>query len=148
MTTSADSTFAELVHLILVHERGHSLKEVAELLGMKYHTFYARLRGRAAFTPEDVRTLIQVIGDPRVPNHLLSETGFIAVEQAEAQGEHVYDLHRGATRSVIEVTDVLRAIERSLVNNRIDHIDRINIRKEIDEAERALAALRHRLETL
>ena len=148
MTDGRHSTFAELVHLILVHERGHSLKEVAELLGMKYHTFYARLRGRAAFTPEDVQTLIRVIGDPRVPNHLLTDTSFIAVEQAQAGGEHVYDLHRGATRSVIEVTDVLRTVERALANNRIDHIDRINIRKEIDEAERALAALRHRLETL
>ena len=148
MPDSARATFAELVHLILVHERGHSLKEVAELLGMKYHTFYARLRGRAAFTPEDVQTLIRVIGDPRVPNFLLTDTGFIAVEQAEAEGEHVYDLHRGATRSVIEVTDVLRTVERALANNRIDHIDRVNIRKEIDEAERALAALRNRLETL
>ena len=148
MTEDAGSTFAQAVHRILVHEQDHSLKQVAELLGMKYHTFYARLRGRAAFTPEEVRVLIRVIADPRLPNLLLSGTGFVAVEQAEAGDQRFDDLHRGATRSVIEATDVLRTVERSLANNRIDHLDRINIRREIDEAERALAALRHRLDTL
>lgn len=148
MSEITGSTFIELAHRLLVNDDRHTLKDVAGRLGMSYHSFYARLRGRAAFTPEDIRALIAVVQDPRLPNHLLEGTGFVAVEQAEAGDQAFDDLHRGATRSVIEATDVLRTVERSLANNRIDHIDRINIRREIDEAERALAALRNRLETI
>ena len=148
MTDSSGSSFVELAHRILVNDCERTLKDVADHLGMPYHTFYARLRGRAAFTPEDLRQLIAVVQDPRLPNHLLQGTGFVAVEQADAGDQVFDDLHRGATRSVIEATDVLRTVERSLANNQINHIDRINIRREIDEAERALAALRHRLETM
>lgn len=148
MAQGNGGTFAELAHRILVHERGWSLQEVAEKMGMKYHTLYARLRGRVSFTPEEVRGLLAIVPDARLANYLLDGTPFIAVDRMLAQGLDAggdADVHRGATRSVLEVSDVLRAVEQGLSDARIDHQDRARIVSEINEAERALAALRARL---
>lgn len=145
MAQATGATFAELAHRILVHERGWSLQEVAEKMGMKYHTLYARLRGRVSFTPEEVRALLMIVPDARLANFLLDSTPFIAVDRALVDGKSDTDVHRGATKSVLEVSDVLRAVEQGLVDQKIDHIDRARIVQEINEAERALAALRARL---
>ena len=148
MAQGNGATFADLAHRILVHERGWSLQEVAEKMGMKYHTLYARLRGRVSFTPEEVRGLLAIVPDARLANFLLDGTPFIAVDRMLAQGMDATgdgDVHRGATRSVLEVSDVLRAVEIGLSDSKIDHQDRARIVSEINEAERALAALRARL---
>lgn len=148
MAQGNGATFADLAHRILVHERGWSLQEVAEKMGMKYHTLYARLRGRVSFTPEEVRGLLAIVPDARLANFLLDGTPFIAVDRMLAQGMDATgdaDVHRGATRSVLEVSDVLRAVELGLSDAKIDHQDRARIVSEINEAERALAALRARL---
>ena len=138
--------FAELAHRVLVHERGWSLQEVAEKMGMKYHTLYARLRGRVSFTPEEVRALLRIVPDARLANYLLEGTPFIAVDRFVGQGgPSDADVHRGATRSVLEASDVLRAVEIGLLDKKIDHQDRQKISAEISEAERALASLRTRL---
>lgn len=142
---ASGATFAELAHRILVHERGWSLQEVAEKMGMKYHTLYARLRGRVSFTPEEVRSLLTIVPDARLANFLLEGTPFIGVDRALVDGKSDTDVHRGATKSVLEVSDVLRAVEAGLVDQKIDHVDRARIVQEINEAERALAALRARL---
>jgi transcriptional regulator with XRE-family HTH domain len=145
MAQASGATFAELAHRILVHERGWSLQEVAEKMGMKYHTLYARLRGRVSFTPEEVRALLMIVPDARLANFLLENTPFIAVDRALVDSKSDVDVHRGATKSVLEVSDVLRAVEAGLVDQKIDHVDRARIVQEINEAERALAALRARL---
>lgn len=146
MAQGNGSTFAELAHRILVHERGWSLQEVAEKMGMKYHTLYARLRGRVSFTPEEVRSLLAIVPEARLANFLLEGTAFIAVDRMAAQpGGGDSDVHRGATRTVLETADVLRAVELSLLDKKIDHQDKLRIVSEINEAERALAALRARL---
>lgn len=51
-------------------------------------------------------------------------------------------IHRGATRIVIEATDVLESVEAALRDGRIDHRDALMLRQEIEVAERALASLR------
>ena len=147
MAQGTGGTFADLAHRILVHERGWSLQDVAEKMGMKYHTLYARLRGRVSFTPEEVRSLLAIVPDARLANFLLEGTPFIAVDRMMAQGSPGTegDVHRGATRSVLEASDVLRAVENSLQDAKIDHQDRARIVAEINDAERALAALRARL---
>lgn len=138
--------FADLAHRVLVHERGWSLQEVAEKMGMKYHTLYARLRGRVSFTPEEVRALLRIVPDSRLANYLLDGTPYIAVDRFQGQvGPSDADVHRGATRSVLEASDVLRAVELGLQDKKIDHVDRQRIQQEIGEAERALASLRSRL---
>lgn len=146
MAQGNGSTFAELAHRILVHERGWSLQEVAEKMGMKYHTLYARLRGRVSFTPEEVRSLLAIVPEARLANFLLEGTAFIAVDRMSTQPQSGdSDVHRGATRTVLETADVLRAVELSLMDKKIDHQDKLRIVSEINEAERALAALRARL---
>ncbi len=145
MAQASGATFAELAHRILVHERGWSLQEVAEKMGMKYHTLYARLRGRVSFTPEEVRSLLTIVPDARLANFMLEGTPFIAVDRALVDSKSDIDVHRGTTRSVLEVSDVLRAVEAGLQDQKIDHVDRARIVQEINEAERALAALRARL---
>lgn len=145
MAQASGATFAELAHRILVHERGWSLQEVAEKMGMKYHTLYARLRGRVSFTPEEVRALLTIVPDARLANFLLESTPFIAVDRALVDSKSDTDVHRGATKSVLEASDVLRAVEQGLIDQKIDHVDRARIVQEINEAERALAALRARL---
>lgn len=147
MAQGNGGTFAELAHRLLVHERGWSLQEVAERMGMKYHTLYARLRGRVSFTPEEVRSLIAIVPDARLANFLLEDTPFIAVDRTAAQPPGPGDLHRSATRSVLEVSDVLRAVEIGLADMKIDHQDKARIAQELNDAERALAALRARLAT-
>ena len=85
MAQGNGSTFAELAHRILVHERGWSLQEVAEKMGMKYHTLYARLRGRVSFTPEEVRSVLGFVPEARLADFLREGTAFIAVDRMSTQ---------------------------------------------------------------
>lgn len=140
--------FADLVYTVLVAEKKWPLKDVAERMGMQYATLHARLHRRVVFSPEEVRELIAAAPDIRFIDFFLRESRFIAVDRRSLpEGSEVETLHLGATRSVLEVTDVLRAVEKGMSNARIDHRDRATIGKEIAEAEQALAALRQRLET-
>ena len=82
MAGNMDSTFAELVHLILVHERGHSLKEVAELLGMTpsaFSRFFRRATGR---------TFVDYLGALRIAHacELLVETDLPVLQISLAAG--------------------------------------------------------------
>jgi hypothetical protein len=139
--------FADLVYTVLIAEKKWPLKDVAERMGMQYATLHARLHRRVVFSPEEVRDLIAAAPDIRFVAFFLDNSQFVAVDRRSLpEGSAVETLHLGATRSVLEVTDVLRAVERGMSNARIDHRDRAEISKEIAEAEHALAALRQRLE--
>lgn len=139
--------FADLVYTVLVAEKKWPLKDVADRMGMQYATLHARLHRRVVFSPEEVRDLIAAAPDIRFIGFFLDDTPFIAVDRTSLPaGSEVETLHLGATRSVLEVADVLRAVEMGMGDARIDHRDRAKIGKEIAEAERALAALRQRLE--
>lgn len=140
--------FADLVYTVLIAEKKWPLKDVAERMGMQYATLHARLHRRVVFSPEEVRGLIAAAPDIRFIGFFLDDTPFIAVDRRSLpKGSAAETLHLGATRSVLEVTDVLRAVERGMDNVRIDHRDRAEINKEIAEAEHALAALRQRLDS-
>lgn len=141
------SAFADLVYTVLVAEKKWPLKDVAKAMGMLYATLHARLHQRVAFSPEEIRALIAAAPDIRFAEYFFEDTPFIAVDGgAEPADGSPESLHLGATRTVLEAADVLRAVEKSLDDNRIDHQDKARIGKEIAEAERALATLRHRLE--
>jgi len=139
--------FATLVYKILVMEKQRRMEEVARDLGLKYDTLYARVAGRVPFSADEINALIRVIPDVRLINLLLDDTRFIAIDRHDmANIEPADEILRGATRSVLEVSDVLRAVEEGLRERRLDHRDRKAIEDEILEAEQALAALRQRLE--
>ena len=141
------SAFADLVYTVLVAEKKWPLKEVAEAMGMLYATLHARLHQRVAFSPEEIRALIAAAPDIRFAAYFLEGTPFIAIDgYAEPTDDSPESVHLGATKTVLEAADVLRAVEQSLDDNHIDHREKARIGKEIAEAERALATLRHRLE--
>lgn len=58
------------------------------------------------------------------------------------QAEPVASLQRGATRVVVEATDVLELVDAALAGGGMDHRKQRLVLKEIEEAERALASLR------
>jgi hypothetical protein len=145
--TERGRAFADLVYTVLVAEKRWPLKEVAKRMGMQYATLHARLHRRVVFSPEEVRELIAAAPDIRFVSFFLEETPFLAVDRtALPEGSEIETLHLGATRTVLEAADVLRAVEKALDDARIDHRERAKIGKEIAEAEHALAALRNRLE--
>ena len=141
------SAFADLVYTVLVAEKKWPLKEVAKDMGMLYATLHARLHQRVAFSPEEIRALIAAAPDIRFAAYFLEGTPFIAIDgYAEPTDDSPESVHLGATKTVLETADVLRAVEQSLDDNHIDQRDKARIGKEIAEAERALATLRYRLE--
>ena len=147
MANERGRAFADLVYTVLVAEKKWPLKDVAERMGMQYATLHARLHQRVVFSPEEVRDLIAAAPDIRLIGFFLDDTPFIAVDRTEGpDGKGVETLHLGATKTVLEAADVLRAVERGMLDEHIDHRDRARIAKEISEAERALASLRNRLD--
>ncbi len=138
--------FADLVHQVTVMEKRYRLEAIAPSMGLSYDALHARVHNRVSFTAEEIRHLIAVAPDPRFVTYLLRGTRYVAAERPEAVDEPVPDaVLRGATRIVIEATDVLEAVEFALGDGRIDHRDGLAILKEIEIAERALASLRTRI---
>ena len=119
MTDRRGAEFARLVHAITVLERKWPLKDVAARMGMEYDTLYARVHKRTPFIAVDRST--QGFKD-------LSKT-----------------VHMGATRTVLEASDILREVERGLKDKILDFHDYRRIRQEIEETEQALATLRAQL---
>jgi hypothetical protein len=137
--------FAELVHHVLFGGNTFSPKAIASAMGISYDTLYARARNEVMLSADEIRALISVAPDVRLVNYLLRGTNFVAADRIGADETDNELIHRGATRIVIEATDVLEAVERALGDARIDHRDALGIVAEIEAAERALASLRLRV---
>lgn len=145
-TSDRGRDFADLVYQVLIAEKRYSAERVAEAIGLGYDALYSRIRNRVIFSADELRALVAVAPDPRFVAYLLRGTAFVAAEraapEADAEGEAI---HRGATRIILEAADVLEAVEIALRDGRIDHKDALDIRREIEIAERALASLRVRI---
>lgn len=138
--------FPDIAYRVLVSEKKWSVDEVASGMGMKYHTLYSRIRGDVKFSPAELRVLLRLAPDPRFVDYLLKGTPFIAVERCDGAYDALPEnVHLGATRTVIEAAGILEEVEAGLEDDKIDHRDRARIEKEIESAERALAALRAHL---
>ncbi|NOD62113.1 MULTISPECIES: phage regulatory CII family protein [unclassified Ruegeria] len=135
--------FASLVHRILTTDTKYSSKNIAAQMGMKYDAFYSRLRNRTLFSADEIQDLIRVMPDVRLVAYLLEETRFVAADRVSTEGdveeEHLY---RATNRIVLEASEVMRAMHQALADHTVDHQEAIKIRLEIEEAERALVALR------
>lgn len=142
--------FAELVYAIIVAERRFSAKSVASEMGLGYDAFYARIINRTNFSADEIRRLIRVAPDPRFVTWLLRGTRFVAADRASAaeDDDNAQAIHYAATRIVLEAADVLESVEKGLRDHCIDHRDALDIRCEIESAERALASLSIRLHRL
>lgn len=145
MSESRSATFAALVHQILVVERQRPVREVAEALGMKYATFYARMIGRVPFDADEINAVLREVPDSRLIDCLLTDTGFIGVRRQPAAAA-------GASRNIGPIEIALHALEESvgivrditcaLANGGLKAEVCHRIEDHVVEAERDLAALR------
>ncbi len=145
MTDRRGTEFADIVYTVLVAEKGWAMEDIANQMGMKYATLYARVHQRVPFSADEIRDLIRVAPDIRLATYFLEGTAFIATDRGEEAGAPADTIHRGATCSVLEATDVLRVVEEGLEDEKLDHRDKLRIEEEIRDAEQALSALRIRL---
>lgn len=140
--------FAELVHTLVSSEERGFIDNLAAKMGMDYDTFYARLINRVRFSAEEIRKLLSVFPDPRIAAYFLESSPFMIAERNmagdEGPGCHK-EVQQSTNTNVIEAADILKEVDRALTDGKIDHLDKIRINTEIDEAERALATLRARV---
>lgn len=147
--TDRGKDFADLVYTVIVTERRYAAKRVAADMGIGYDALHARIVNRTAFSADEIRRLIRAAPDPRLVAWLLRGTPFVAAERICVQGvdedADVRAIQDAAMRIAIEVADVLEAVQDGLRDSRIDHRDALEIRDEIEIAERALATLAEHL---
>jgi len=142
-----NATFAEIAHTIFITEKKYSAHEAAAALDLKYDALYSRLCGRVAFRPEEIRALIKIAPDQRLADFLLTETEFIAVDRARPGFSPTENISKAMNRITLEAAEILRELERALGDGKICHVDKLRIHIEVEDTERALAALRARLDS-
>ena len=132
--------FARLAYRLLVEERQAPVRDVAAAMGLSYGALYARLRGRVPFRPEEVRTMVTMVPDPRLVEHLLAGTPFACIPRVPAAvlaaDDGVREALAESLRDALEVLDDIR--DGSVA-------DAEGIGRRLLEAERALAHLRRTL---
>ncbi|MDM9624033.1 phage regulatory CII family protein [Rhizobium sp. S96] len=148
---SRGSEFANIVYTILVVEKSPDVAVVAAGLGISYSTLHSRLINRTCFSADEIRALLQVVPDARLVAYLLQDSAFVAADRPQLYEDsspeaYADSIQRRATRAVVEVTDVLEVVDAALAGGRMDHRYETLLLDEIDEAERALASLRVRLQ--
>lgn len=145
MSSDRGAEFANLAYRVIVTEKRFSAKKVAMNMGLGYDALHSRLVNRTPFSAEEIRRLIRAAPDARFVGWLLRGTPYIGAERGTAlacsDDPDVEAIHRSATRIVLEAADVLESVEKALIDRRIDHRDALEIRNEIEVAERALASL-------
>lgn len=146
--TDRGRDFANIAYTILVVEKKPALEAAAAAMGMGYAALHSRLVGRTCFSAEEIRGLIRAVPDPRLVSYLLDGTRFVAAEravldeEARHQNTGLYAIQRGATRVVVEATDILEIVDAALAGGGLDHQKDALVLSEIDDTERALASLR------
>lgn len=151
MTSQRGKAFADLLHQVTVMEKVRSLDDIAAFLGMDYHTLYARVNGRTPFSAEEIRALIHCIADIRLLSYFTDGSAFVPVERAAPAPLPVHPtlqdgLVREAHNAVLEAADILEVIVGALADSKVDHRDSVQIRRELDHCERALASIRRLLD--
>jgi len=112
--TQRGRAFADIVYTILIVEKTYPVGMVATALGMNYAAFHSRLINRTCFSADEIQNLLEVVPDPRLASYLLERSIFVAAERSSGAAEPVASLQRGATRVVIEATDVLELVDAAL----------------------------------
>lgn len=146
MSEDRSATFAALVHRILVVERRRPVREVAEALGMKYATFYARMIGRVPFDADEINAVLREVRDERLVDCLLAETGFIGVRRGDDPGPpsrgHNVGPVENALHALEQSVGIVREVSCACADGglKADVCERIE--DHLVEAERGLAGLR------
>ncbi len=135
--------FAPLLHQILVRERRHSMREVADALGMSYAAFHARVIGRVPFSPGEINTLLREVCDIRLVDALLRHTRFSALERPQPGGSSGGMNAQGtALLALQEIVGALKDMAPDGGPSALDAATVERIDAHLNEAQRALATLR------
>ncbi|SDH79550.1 hypothetical protein [Roseospirillum parvum] len=139
--------FAELVHNLLVVRKLVEVQAAADGLSLSYHALHARISGRTPFSADEIRSLVAMLPDGDLLRYFTRNTDLLVLDRRDfGQQEGLGDLRGSAVRTMIEATDILKAVHEALADGRLDHLDRGRIGREVDACERALAGIRHLLE--
>ena len=135
--------FADLIYKILVVEKQSPVQEVADKLGMSFHSLHGRIHHKILFSPEEIKQLVIILNNPEIIDYFIKATGMIAVSREEGilDDDHV-SIFRRTNLLTIETANVLGAVEEAMSDNKLDHRDRKVIADEILQTERSLATLR------
>ena len=131
--------FAALVSRIVLTGQGVQPRDLAAALGISYSALHARLMGRAAFMPDELRLLFQRYPEPRIADYLLAGTRFVAIDRpVSAVGEAGQAPLRVGLRALRELIDLSR---RLLTAEAPGARQPTEVVRSVDEALRQLAVL-------
>lgn len=142
------SDFQSLLYTLLILEKIRPVKQVAADLDLKYDAFYARVQGKTPFRIEEVRRLLQVIPDDRLAAFLLDGTPYLAAPrpQYDPGAPPAEPTHTGLRWTVadvmVQVSEIIKEIDQSFEDAKLDHRDRRRIAEAIADAEQSLGTLR------
>lgn len=146
MGDSAETGFGPMVRRVLTQRRQIQLKELAQRMGLSYVALYSRLRGRSAFRPEEIRTLLAEAPDRRLVDWLLADSPFVALERASPEpAEQKAGLMECGIRSLAEITKLVEAIHAASAAGGMNAETQSRIENPLLEAERTLMLLRRGL---
>lgn len=137
--------FHEILYKVLIVEKRMSVRSLANKVNVPETTFYARLRGKGSFKPDEARRISNVLCDPELTNWFLRDGQFVAVSRFVADKPSINQfetLRQTALKMLIEATEATHQLEKALEDQKIDHLEAKLIRTDIEKAELAIATLR------
>jgi hypothetical protein len=143
--------FHQLVYRLVLVEKRISVKALAPLLGMTSATLYKSLNGKGDFSPDQVRILLRELKDIRLAAWFLLDTNYVPIERAEFSPNEIgaiESLRRTALVMMIEAAEAAREVDAALCDERIDHREAVQIRADIEAAERAIVTLREHVPSM
>ncbi len=137
---AAHDGFAALVNRLLLTDDRIRPRDLADALGLSYHTLHARLSGRSSFTAVELKRLFQYYPDPRIADYLLAGTPYIAIPRpALTEPVPGYSPMRAGLLSLREIIKLLSELLRA-ADVRVHEVSAA-VNRGVDEALRRLATM-------
>jgi len=139
--SAAPEDFGHLVQRVLLTDQAIRPQALADALNLSYHALHARLAGRVAFLPAELRQLFRLFPDPRLADYLLTGTAYTAIPRPAVIDSRI-DCRpiRTGLLSLREIVQFLHAL--LLVEDTHDASLRADADRHLDEAVRQVATLR------
>lgn len=110
---SADGGFAALVRQILIIEQGIRPGELASALLLSYHALHARFTNRTGFSPEEIKRLLQLYPEPRLADHLLARSPYIAIPRPAMIDGSPYHPVRTGLQALRDLAELMHQLLQS-----------------------------------
>ena len=145
------SQFAALIHNILVMGEEHRADNAAKAIGLTYDSLFARIHNRVMFSPEEIKSLIAAVPDIRIPAWLLEGSDFVVgrrIGPSTSRELAEESLRHSSIMMMVEAGEAAHEIEKAISDHRIDHREALQIQKDIEAAEQAIATVREHVKRL